>query len=176
MRILARGSPGVCHSGIGAGWSKPAFERRLRRETLAVALGNEPAFPRHHERSGQSFGRLERGIDGSFEFRGVDLCRQRLLRQHVAHGPWLGRRIGQSALNGHRREIHRALADREGDAALAPEVHGGAGHAVRERHMDLLFFAIDERLAELRALPVGRGEKPNIFGRKIERKAGYEYG
>src|SRR5207344_862788 len=110
-----------CRNALAHG---PAFERRLRRKTFRVALGNEPAFPRHNERSGQSFGGLERGIHGSFEFLGVDLCRQRLLWQHVAHGPQLGRGIGQSALDGDRLELHGALADRERDATLAPEILG----------------------------------------------------
>ena len=83
MRILARGSPGRlpfrnrcrliqiidavfdqnpkerCRNALAHG---PAFERRLRRNTFRVALGDEPAFPRDNERCGQSFGRLERGI------------------------------------------------------------------------------------------------------------------
>ncbi|WP_283807502.1 hypothetical protein [Bradyrhizobium retamae] len=41
--------------------------------------------------------------------------------------------------------------------------------------MDRLVGAIDDRPAELRALSVGRREKPNIFGREIGRKAGHEY-
>jgi hypothetical protein len=38
--------------------------------------------------------------------------------------------------------------------------------------VDRLVGAIDDRLAELRALSVGLREKPNIFGREIGRKAG----
>jgi hypothetical protein len=41
--------------------------------------------------------------------------------------------------------------------------------------VDRLVGAIDDRLAELRALSVGRSEKPNILGREIRRKAGHEY-
>ena len=147
----------------------------MRRKSFRIALGNEPAFPRHNERRGQSLGRLERGIRGSLEFLGVDLCRQRPLRQHVAHGPQLGRGIGQSALDGDRLEIHGTLADRERDATLTPEILGGTGHAIREHDVDRLVGAIDDRLSELRALSVGRSEKPNIFGREIGRKAGHEY-
>jgi heat-inducible transcriptional repressor len=161
-----------CRNALAHG---PAFERRLRRNTFPVALSNEAAFPRHNERRGQSFGRLERGIHGSFEFLGVDFCRQRILRQHVAHGPQLGRGIGQSALDGDRLEIHGALADRERDATLAPEIFGRPGHAVGERDVDRLVGAVDDRLAELCALSVGRREKPDIFGREIGRKAGQEY-
>jgi len=42
--------------------------------------------------------------------------------------------------------------------------------------VDRLVGAIDDRLAELRALCVGRREKPNIFRREFGRKAGHEYG
>ena len=41
--------------------------------------------------------------------------------------------------------------------------------------MDRLVGAIDDRLAELRALGVGRREKPYIVRREVGRKAGQEY-
>ncbi|WP_197521122.1 hypothetical protein [Bradyrhizobium icense] len=41
--------------------------------------------------------------------------------------------------------------------------------------MDRLVGAIDDGLAELRTLSVGRREKPNIFGREIGRQAGHEH-
>ncbi|CAN7440940.1 hypothetical protein LJR220_003979 [Bradyrhizobium sp. LjRoot220] len=41
--------------------------------------------------------------------------------------------------------------------------------------MDRLVDVIDDWLAELRALSVGRREKPNICGREIGRKAAQEY-
>ena len=75
-----------------------------------------------------------------------------------------------------RLKIHGALAYRECDAALAPEIFGRPGHAIRERDVDRRVGAIDDRLAKLRALSVGRREEPDIFGREIERKAGHEYG
>jgi hypothetical protein len=62
--------------------------------------------------------------------------------------------------------MHGALADRERDATLAPEILGGTGHAIREHDVDRLVGAIDDRLAELRALFVGRSEKPNISAAK----------
>ena len=111
----------------------------------------------------------------ALSFLGVDLWRQRLLRQHVAHRPRLGRGIGQSALDVDGLEIHGALPDRERDAALAAEIFGGPGHAIRKRDVNRLVGAIDDRLAELRALCVGRREKPDIFRRELGRKAGHEY-
>src|ERR1700682_37908 len=95
--------------------------------------------------------------------------------QHVPHGPQWGRGIGQSALDVDRLEIHGALADWERDATLAPEILGGTGHAIREHDVDRPVGAIDDRLAEFRALSVGRREKPDIFRREIGRKAGHEY-
>jgi len=41
--------------------------------------------------------------------------------------------------------------------------------------MDRLVGVIDHRLAELRALCVGRCEKTDIFRREISRQAGHEY-
>jgi hypothetical protein len=156
--VFDQNSKECCRNALAHG---PAFERRLRRKTFRVALGNEQAFPRYNERSGQSFGRLERGVHGSFELFGVDLCRQRLLRQHVAHRPQLRRGIRQSALDVDGLEIHGALADRKRNATLAPKIFGRPGHSIRKRDVDRLVGAIDDRLAELRALCVGRREKPN---------------
>lgn len=152
MRILARGSPGACHSGNrcrlvqrvdalldqnpeqrgrDALAHRPSFERRLRSEAFAIALSDEPAFPSDHKRSSQPFSRLERCLDGCLELRGVDLRWRGIPRQHVAHGPGLGRRIGQSALYGDRSEIQSALTDRQRDTSLAPEVLGGADRTIR---------------------------------------------
>jgi len=41
--------------------------------------------------------------------------------------------------------------------------------------VDRLVGAIDDRLAELRALCVGRREKPDILRREVGREAGHEY-
>src|SRR4030095_14195304 len=57
---------------------------------------------------------------------------------------------GNRLLAATRLEIHGALTDRECDATLAPEIFGRPGHAVRERDVDRLIDAIDNRLAELR--------------------------
>src|SRR3981081_2999925 len=73
----------------------------------------------------------------------------------VPPGPQLGRGIGQSAFDGDRLEIHGALADRERDATLAPEILGGTGHAIREHDVDRLVSAIDDRLGEFIGLSVG---------------------
>jgi hypothetical protein len=128
-----------------------------------------------HVTTNAAVSRLERGIHGSFELFGVDLWRKRLLRQHVAYRPRLGRGIGQSAFHVDGIKIHGALPDRERDATLAAEILGCPGHSIRKGDMNRLVGAIDDRLAELRSLCVGRREKPDIFRREVGRKAGHEY-
>jgi hypothetical protein len=63
---------------------RPALERRVHGDALAVALGDDASFPRHDERRRHGGGWLESGVE-----RLADLChveaRRRILWQHVAH-------------------------------------------------------------------------------------------
>src|SRR6516225_9813670 len=70
MRIFARGSPALCHSGIGAGLFDqnfyqrrgeafahgPAFERCARRDAVAVAFSDQASAPSHHKGGGLAGG------------------------------------------------------------------------------------------------------------------------
>jgi len=135
---LARGSPGVCHSGIGAGSlvhtffeqnakqrgsnafaHRPAFERRADIDAVAVALGDDTPFPGDHESCSQGLGRIECCIDSRPQFCCVDLGRQRLAWNQIAHRPRFGGRVRQSALNHYRSEMDGAFAQRQRHASLA---------------------------------------------------------
>ena len=66
--------------------------------------------------------------------------------------------LPESDDSGHGPETskHGAPSDRERYATLAAEIYGGTSHAIRKRDVDRFVGAIDDRLAELRALSVGR--------------------
>src|SRR5208337_5600485 len=70
-----RGSNALAHG--------PAFERGTHAYSVAIVLCNEVALPGDDEGCRQSLG----WFDSRLELCRIDLARQRLIRQHIAHWP-----------------------------------------------------------------------------------------
>src|SRR5947199_4730050 len=68
------------------------------------------------------------------------------------------------------------LADRQCHATLTAEVFGGARHAIRQRYVDGLLGAIDDRFAQLVPHLVRSGEITHVLGGEIRLEFGDEYG
>ncbi len=132
MRIFARGSPGVCHSGIGAGCDSvvDALLDEDAHERAAEALAHRPlssgvvgVMPSPYRsammppfqvttKAAVSAGGVECGVHRLPAPWPCRCPREVVCRQHVAHRPRLGLRIGQRALHDRRGEEHIDLADR----------------------------------------------------------------
>ena len=154
----------------------PAFERCARRDAVAVAFGDQASAPSHDESGGHAAGGIECCIDRLLEFARVDLHGRRIGRQHIAHRPSFGGRIGQLALHGHRREMNCALTKRQRHTSLATEIFGCPRYPVRKRDVDGLLGAIDDRFAQLVPHLVRSGEITHVLGGEIRIEFGDEYG
>src|SRR5215831_18552493 len=102
----------------------PAFERGTHAYSVAIALCNEVAFPGDDEGCRQSLGWFESRVDSRLEFCRIDFARQRLIPQHITHGPRRAIGIRQFTLYDDRREMDRGVTERKGHAALAAKVFG----------------------------------------------------
>ena len=67
-------------------------------------------------------------------------------------------------------------AARERHATLRSEIDGGAGHAVRQRHVYGFVDTIDDWLSQLGALRRWSSEEPDIFDREVWIETGDENG
>src|SRR6185503_14364189 len=85
---------------------------------------------------------------GAPELRRVDFGGERRLRQHVAHWPRRGRRIGQRGRDADRREEYRVAAGLMNDAALVAVELGLAGDTVRDGQANELTLAVDLELRD----------------------------
>src|SRR5439155_7539076 len=111
----------------------PALQGRVRRDTLAVSLANDPSLPRHHKGGGHPRGGLEGRVHGR-PYRGcVELRWQGIRRQQIAHRPGLRRGVREGARDADRLEVERGSAHWKRDAPLVTKKLGRAPHAVGER-------------------------------------------
>ena len=146
---------------------RPALERRARRDTGAVALGDEAPLPRHDERSGQGLRRIEGGIHRLPQFRLVEAGGERTSWQHVAHGPRLRGRVGQRARHRHGREIDGVALRRQRDASLAAQVLRRERRPLRHRHAHGLRGAIHHGLSHPGTLEVRPREVADVLSSEL---------
>ena len=111
-------------------------------------------------------------VDSRLEFCRIDLARQRLIRQHIAHGPRNGIGIWQFTLYDYRREMDYGFSKRKRHAALAAKVFGRSSYSVRQRDVNRFVSAVDHRLIEFRPHRIWSSEISDILSSKIWCKAG----
>src|SRR5262249_40596272 len=109
----------------------PAFERGTQAYSIAIALFYVVDFTVDEEGCRKRLGCFESRVDSRLEFCRNDFARQRLIRQHITHGPRHAIGIRQFTLYDDRREMDRRLTKRKRHAALAAKVFGRSSYSVR---------------------------------------------
>ena len=141
---------------------RPALERGRRRDVLSITLGDNPTLVGDDEGTGHGRG-VECGLDRRLHFGHVHTRGRRTARQHVAHGPRRGLRIGHLRCDDRWLEEDVRLPDRQRHAALAGDVLRHPNRPIRHRHLDGLLLAINLRCPEPRALFIGRREVADVL-------------
>ena len=147
---------------------RPALERRVEIDPLAVALPQKSAPVGDYESERARLRRPEADVESSLDPRPVDLRRPRLVWEEVTHRP-------RRRLRG--RQISRHVAGCEADGVLADRVRNAplvlvplraTRHAVRQRERDELALVVDGGVDHMRALIERRGEAAHVGGRVLE--------
>ena len=197
MRMACRGSPSVCHSGHrrrlpqvvdallnqdpheGGGQAlahRPALERGVQVDAVAVALADDAPPVGHHEGRGQSLGRVERGVHRLGHLRGVNALGEGRVRHRVAHRPHLRPGVGQGAGDVHRLEEHVLRVDGQRDAAVVAVELRGPHDAVGQGQAHPALVLVDLDARHVPALLVGSAEEADVLGRERGVEAGHEDG
>src|SRR6266481_4020676 len=166
IRILARGSPASCHSGIGAGCPS-SYTPRLMRIPRSVAARLLP------------IDQLSSGVRAVMPspYRSPMMrpfhvaTKAAVITQRIAHRPLLRRCVWQLTFDNNRHEVHHGLIHWQSYAPLAPEKLRGACDAARKRDMNCPVGAIDHGLAHFCALCIRGGEISHILGGEIRIEA-----